>query len=86
MIQLVLLHLALVGPAIPLMRPLDPKVEAALSGSGETKPPLQASELLVLWVTQQAPVIQLHQGIGDGRVVFGIEPSDLVEKRRTGCT
>ena len=85
MIQLELFHLALVGPTITLMHPLNTQIEAALSGSEKTKPPLQASELLVLWITQQAGVVKLHQGICGGRIMSTVEPSDFVEKR-TRCT
>lgn len=46
---------------------------------------MQASEPLVLWVTQQASVIKLHQGIRDERIMPSVEPRNFVEKR-TGCT
>lgn len=86
LIQLVLLHLALVGTIILLMGPLYSQIKASLGGSGEMKPPLQSSDLLVPWVTQQACVIKLHQGAADRRTVSGVQPSNFVEKRWTGCT
>lgn len=85
MIQLVLLDLALVHPAIPLVSPVNPEVEAALSGSGEAKALLEPSEALILRVPQQARVVKLHQGIRNGRAVLSVEPRNFVEKRRTGC-
>lgn len=87
MIQLVLLHLALVAASILFMGPLNYEVEAALSGSGETKPPLQAFGCLVLGVPQQARVIKLHYwGLRDQRAASSVEPSDFVEDRGTECT
>lgn len=69
------------------MGPLNTQAEAALTGSGETEPPLEVLKTLVLGVPQQACVIKLHQGdIHDGRVMCSIEPSDFVEKGRAGRT
>ena len=68
------------------MGPLNPEAIAALCGSGETKPPLQASERMVLWETQQASVIKLHQGAIDGGVLWCVEPGGFVEKGSTRCT
>lgn len=65
------------------MAPLNVQPEAALSGSGETQAPLQASQTPDPRVREEARVIELHQGLEAGGVVAAIEPRNRVEKRRS---
>lgn len=65
---------------------LNLQIEAALVGSGEAKPLLQASEPWVLRVSHEAHVIKLHQGTRGGRIMSSVKPINFVEKGGTGCT